>query len=172
MHPSAYKNCEVFKDKYCGDFYPYTSIVVDFGSANLNGTLKPIFEGFNYKGLDIREGANVDIVCHEHNVPFPNGTVDIVLSNSNFEHDDLFWITFLEMCRITKPGGLIYINAPSSGMYHPWPVDCWRFYADSWAALAKWARRNNYEIELLESYIDDTPDCTWKNSVGIFKKTK
>lgn len=172
MHLTAYKNCEAFKEKYCQDFNPYSSIVVDFGSADLNGTLKPIFKDFNYKGLDIREGANVDIVCHEHAVPFPDNSVNIVLSNSNFEHDEMFWVTFLEMSRIVKEGGYIYINAPSAGMYHPWPGDCWRFYADSWAALAKWAKRNNYNIELVESYIDDTWDCTWKNSVGIFKKTK
>jgi hypothetical protein len=72
------------------------------------------------------------------------------------------------MCRVIKSGGYIYLNAPSSGPYHGHPGDNWRFYKDSWSCLAKWGVMNNYEIELVESYIDESE--AWKDSVGIFKK--
>ena len=72
------------------------------------------------------------------------------------------------MCRILKPNGLIYINAPSTGVYHGYPRDYWRFYADSWKGLSKWANKNGYNIQLVESYIDK--NTTWCDSVGIFKK--
>ena len=122
----------------------------------------------------MEEGPNVDIVSDAHNIPFEDNYFDIILSTSCFEHDDMFWVTFLEICRITKPGGFIYINAPSAGDYHGYPGDNWRFYIDSWKALEKWAHRNNQNIKLLESYIDndkgDSDHDVWKDSIGIYVK--
>jgi predicted SAM-dependent methyltransferase len=123
-----------------------------------------------YIGIDQAEGPNVDIVCSNHKTPFESNSIDIVISTSCFEHDEMFWVTFLEMCRIVKPGGYIYINAPSSGSYHAHPVDCWRFYKDSWAALQKWAAFNNHTINLLSSHVDQRTIDEWKDSIGIFQK--
>ena len=92
-----------------------------------------------------------------------------MLSSSCLEHDECFWMTFLEMCRVLKPGGFIYINTPSSGYYHSYPVDCWRFYPDSYKALEKWGNKMGYKISLLESYIDEE-DTNWKDSIGIYTK--
>ena len=170
MHPSALYECNKFFLKYCKGKIP-SGIVVDFGSFDVNGTLKPVFDNndFKYIGIDMAEGPNVDIVCTNDNVPLENESVDVIVSSSNFEHDKFFWMTFLEMCRLIKPGGYIYINAPSSGPYHGFPGDCWRFYSDCWLALSEWAEKNNYNIELLESHINNSP--TWKDNVGIFRKT-
>jgi hypothetical protein len=170
MHPTAYENCIKFYNKYVlpminsGVFLK----VIDFGAYDCNGCLRPIFKGCEYKGLDMSAGPNVDIVSIGDKTPLEDKSVDIITSSSNFEHDDCFWMTFLEMCRILKPGGLIYINAPSTGPYHGFPGDCWRFYADSWKGLAKWANKNGYTIEVLESHIDS--GTYWCDSVGIFKK--
>ena len=46
--------------------------------------------------------------------------------------------------------------------------NCKQFYADSWKALSKWANKNGYNIELVESYVDK--NTGWCDSVGIFKK--
>lgn len=167
MHDSAFRNCGYFYDNFCKQ----TNIklkVVDFGSYDVNGSLKPIFKDHEYIGIDMNSGPNVDIVCTSDNTPFEDNSVDVIVSSSNFEHDDCFWMTFLEMCRIVKPGGLIYINAPSAGPYHGFPGDNWRFYADSWKSLAKWGNRNKYNIDLLKSYIDKSD--MWQDSVGIFRK--
>ena len=48
-------------------------------------------------------------------------------------------MTFKEMCRIVKPTGYIYVNAPSAGPYHMYPGDNWRFYSDAGHALAYWS---------------------------------
>jgi SAM-dependent methyltransferase len=167
MHPTAYKNCVMFFTTHCKDF-SNESLVIDFGSYDVNGTLKPIFKDFKYIGLDMSAGPNVDIVCNNSEVPLENESADIVVSSSSFEHDDCFWETFLEMLRILKPNGLLYINAPSEGVYHGYPGDCWRFYADSWKALEKYGNRKGYNNYLVETYIDQ--GCNWKNSVGIFRK--
>lgn len=184
MHDTAYNNATNFYKKYCQnnmkdlmiDIFKYR-IVLDFGSLDVNGTLKPIFINDNklykYIGIDQMAGENVDLVCSTHKVPLSDNYADTIVSSSCFEHDDMFWLTFLEMCRLIKGGGYIYINAPSNGPYHPYPVDNWRFYKDSWSALAKWGNYNNYSVCLVESYIDEklSSDGDWYDSVGIFKKT-
>jgi SAM-dependent methyltransferase len=88
----------------------------------------------------------------------------------------MFWLLFLEMLRIIKPGGLLYLNVPSNGSFHRYPVDCWRFYPDSAKALVTWAKRSGYDPLLLESftarkgetgnrYADD-----WNDFVAVFLK--
>lgn len=167
MHPSAYMFATQFYNTYCRGLVD-NATVVDFGAYDVNGTLKPIFAKHNYIGIDMSEGPNVDIVCDNSKTPFENNTIDVVVSSSCFEHDECFWETFLEMCRIIKEGGYIYINAPSAGDYHGYPGDCWRFYKDSWSALAKWANKNGYVIDLVYSHVE--PTGHWKDSIGVFQK--
>jgi len=170
MHSSAYSNAEKFYQKYCQDNIENKKIL-DVGSYDVNGTMKPIFEKGIYIGLDMEKGPNVDVVGVSHDIPFERDEFDIVISSSCFEHDDMFWISFKEMCRVLKPGGYMYIQAPSNGPYHGWPGDNWRFYEDSWKALEKWGKHLGHEIELVESYISEpTNGDIWKDSVGIFKK--
>lgn len=170
MHKSAYINCERFFLNYCNNLTS-SSRVLDVGSYDVCGTLKPIFNKQNYIGVDMAEGPNVDIVCKNESLPFENNYFDVIVSSSCFEHDEFFWLTFLEISRVTKVNGFIYINAPSCGPYHPHPIDNWRFYKDSWKCLEKWANKNNHTIKLVESYIDDSDiSPEWKDSIGIFTK--
>ena len=168
MHPTAEQNAQHFVDTHCVDISA-NSIVIDFGAYDVNGCLRELFEPkFKYIGIDQAEGPNVDVVCSNRKTPFDNEYADIIISTSCFEHDACFWMTFLEMCRILKPGGLIYINAPSAGFYHGYPGDCWRFYPDSWKALVSWAEEHGYTMTIVESYTD--PRGEWKDAVGVFKK--
>ena len=64
----------------------------------------------------------------------------------------MFWVSYLEILRILKPVGLFYLNAPSDGAVHKYPVDCWRFYPDSGQALVTWSKRNGFNNVLLECY--------------------
>lgn len=169
MHKTAYNHGLDFCKKYCSPLGD--KIVLDVGSYDVNGTLKPIFEkAKQYIGLDQHAGPNVDITGSSHNIPLDNETIDIIVSSSCFEHDNMFWITFKEMCRVLKRDGLIYINAPSGGRYHAYPVDNWRFYKDSWSALCEWGKYCGYNLKLLESYVDP-PNCRpGPDSVGIYRK--
>lgn len=169
MHKSAYRNTEKFYKKYCEENIEGKK-VLDIGSYNLNGCVKPIFEKASYVGVDMAQGPNVDIVANCNDLPFENNSFDIIVSISCFEHDNMFWLTFLEMLRVLKPGGFLYVNAPSNGPYHAHPTDNWRFYLDSWKALEEWGKKNGFEIDLVENYIDEPSDGIWIDSVGIFKK--
>lgn len=116
--------------------------VVDIGGQNVNGSLRSCFEsrGMKYISVDMVEHPSVDIVTQPgERLPFDDGSIDMVVSTSCFEHDPCFWLTFREICRIVKPDGYIYMNAPSTGKYHKYPGDNYRFYRDTSQALAFWS---------------------------------
>lgn len=174
MHNTAFMNAQKFYIKYCLKDIN-TKTVLDIGSYNVNGTLKPIFSNAKqYVGIDQADGPNVDIACSSHDIPLPDNHFDIIVSSSCFEHDTMFWITFKEMCRLVKPNGFMYINAPSNGPYHAHPVDNWRFYADAWKALEEWGQHLKFNVKLVESYIDTQLSACghWYDSVGIYTKAE
>ena len=142
--------------------------VVEIGSQNVNGSLRDVCDpNFSYIGLDFERGNGVDVVLDDpYSLPMDSESIDIVVSSSCFEHSEFFWLTFLEVQRILKPTGLFYLNAPSAGNFHRYPVDCWRFFPDSGKALAKWANRNNYKTELLESFTQI--GGSWQDYVAVF----
>jgi hypothetical protein len=74
------------------------------------------------------------------------------------------------MARICTDNGLIYIQAPSNGKFHRYPVDCWRFYPDSGVALQNWARYKQMPITLLESFTTHQKADCWNDFVAIFFK--
>jgi SAM-dependent methyltransferase len=120
-----------------------TDSILEVGSQAINGSLREIaLPTTRYFGIDIEEGEGVDLVIEQGEpLPVENDSFDLVIASSVFEHDPCFWMTFLEMCRATRDGGFIYINAPSNGVVHRYPQDNWRFYPDSGRALAEEARR-------------------------------
>ena len=168
MHYSAQEMAKSFFDTYSSCFdKDYT--VVELGSKD-TPEIRNIFNCPNYKGLDLEEGHNVDVVLTDpYSYPFEDNSVDVVVSSSCFEHVEMFWLSFLEGMRILKPNGLFYINAPSSGDVHKYPVDCWRFYPDSGSALVSWAKRNGHNTVLLDSFICSM-DQTWKDCINVFLK--
>jgi SAM-dependent methyltransferase len=155
MHASAMENGKDFFDAYS----PYVGdgqvTVAEVGSQNVNGSLRDVCPTrFEYVGLDFAEGNGVDVILDDpYRFPLSDQSVDIVVSSSCFEHAEMFWLTFLEIMRVLKPSGIFYLNAPSAGSFHRYPVDCWRFYPDSGKALIAWGRRNGISCELLESYV-------------------
>ena len=172
MHLSAYNNCKRFYETYNRAFDDGFK-VVEIGSQNVNGSIRPIFErDCDYTGIDYVEGNGVDIVLTDHyKFPLPDECADIVVSSSCFEHSEMYWLTFLEIMRILKPHGLFYLNAPSNGGYHLFPVDCWRFYPDAGNALVTWAKRNNINAVLLESFISYREGGRpWNDFAGVFLK--
>lgn len=175
MHPSAYKNCEKFFEIYAKKLLEKENVkIVEIGSQDVNGSLRNIFPAsWNYTGLDFAAGRGVDIVLDDaYNFPLESEMVDIVITSSCFEHSEMFWLTFLEALRILKPTGLLYINAPSNGVYHAYPGDSWRFFPDAGRSLSKWAQHNGLNTVLLESYISYPDRDIWDDFVSIFLKDR
>lgn len=174
MHHTALVNCKDFFDSYSSGFAGGVR-VLEIGSQDVNGSLRSVAPpGWDYFGVDFVEGRGVDLVLDDpYTLPFQDATYDVVLSSSCFEHSEMFWIVFLEVMRVLKPKGLFYLNVPSNGRFHRYPVDCWRFYPDSGRALVAWARRNSMDAELLESYVSmQLGDGAWNDFVSVFIKDR
>ena len=173
MHKSAFLSASRFCETYLSEPVP---TVVEIGSQVVEEqlSLRQAFVGVDsYIGVDFISGKGVDVVADDpYCLPFEDGIADVVVSSSCFEHAEFFWLSFVEMCRIAKPDSLIYISAPSNGRIHRYPVDCWRFYPDSGVALQKWARRNGYDITLLESFTLHQDEDVWNDFVAVFAKGK
>jgi SAM-dependent methyltransferase len=173
MHDTAFSSGDYFAEIYGKPGFT----VIDIGGADVNGSLRKCFEnrGMKFICVDLDQHPSVDIVVKPgEKLPFEDASVDLVVSSSCFEHDPCFWITFKEMCRITKLDGYIFVNAPSDGMYHMHPGDNWRFYPDAGQALAYWSsfsygneHVNPVKVEetfFIKPYKDIWTDfvCVWK----------
>jgi SAM-dependent methyltransferase len=148
--------------------------ILDIGGLDVNGTLRRYCPmDAEYIGIDISSGPGVDLVLDDaYKYPFPDGHFDAIVSSSCFEHDTMFWLTFLEAMRVLSPNGFFYINAPSNGLYHAYPVDNWRFYPDAGVALEQWALRSQVPATLIESFIAGRGGGDiWNDCVMVFGKS-
>lgn len=87
--------------------------VLDVGSLDINGNNRFIFTDYEYIGLDIGEGKNVDVVCrgHEYKSEEP---FDVTISSECFEHDEFWVLTFTNMVRLTKEDGMVVFSCASA----------------------------------------------------------
>ena len=178
MHQSAMFYGRRFFEVYCPVSLGEDFTVVEIGSQNVNGSLREVCPpDVKYIGIDFVEGDGVDVVITDpYQLPLPDISADMVVSSSCFEHSEFFWLVFLEAMRILKPAGVFYLNAPTNGLFHQWPVDSWRFYPDSGHALVGWAKRNGYDAMLLESFVGQRSDGSvseggmWNDFVAVFLK--
>lgn len=141
--------------------------VLDVGGADYNGSYRLLFEriGAQYTAVDISEGPGVDMVMSSTDrIDLESGSYDIVVSGQTFEHSWNFWELFAEMVRLCVPDGLILVIAPSGGPEHRYPVDCYRFYPDAFAALA-----DAHSMELAESF--QSPFGPFFDLAGVFRPT-
>jgi SAM-dependent methyltransferase len=171
MHPTALSNAEFFFKTYLNKNKGKPRIV-EIGSQDVNGSIKSVCPAkADYIGVDFVSGKGVDVVLDDpYKLPFEDNSIDFCVSSSVFEHSQMFWILFIEILRILKPNGLFYLNVPSNGAFHRYPVDCWRFYPDSGAALVNWAKKCNFNPALLESYTSYQRDDIWNDFVAVFIK--
>ncbi|WP_236725741.1 methyltransferase domain-containing protein [Solemya pervernicosa gill symbiont] len=160
----------LFFETYCNQ--KDTKHIVEIGSQDVNGSLRSVApKYFKYTGIDFVEGNGVDILLTDpYSIPLEDESVDFVVTSSVLEHSEFFWLLFNEMLRILKPNGLLYINAPSNGDFHRYPVDCWRFYPDSGKALENWGRKSGYSTILIESFVGKQEREYWNDFVAVFLK--
>jgi SAM-dependent methyltransferase len=171
MHKTAEENAKRFFNNYINTNTNNTTILEIgsyIGGFNIR-SLSP--KNSNYVGVDLVEGPGVDIVLQDQYVlPFEDNTIDFIISSSCFEHSEFFWLNFLEIMRVLKPSGIFYLNAPSDGDFHRFPVDCWRFFPDSGLALSNWGKRNGYNCGVIEQYTSNKETDIWSDYVCIFIK--
>jgi hypothetical protein len=169
MHDTALKIGGLVMRTYCP---AKNARILDVGAQDMNGSLRDVApKDADYIGLDHEAGKGVDIVV-EADQPWPveDDHFDLVLATSVLEHDPAFWETFEKMCRKARPGGHIYISAPSNGIVHRCPQDYWRFYPDSGLALKAWAARRELDVTLVESFMAEREADMWNDFCAIFRR--
>lgn len=90
--------------------------VHDVGSGDINGNNRHLFdESCTYTGNDVFAARNVDIVCKTSEIPYPNESLDAIISTECFEHDPEYGLSFKKIVDLLKPGGLFCFTCASTG---------------------------------------------------------
>lgn len=138
----------------------------DVGSYDVNGTYRPIAEGhlWNYSGIDISPGPNVDVVLPEHSAARWSDylpPVNLVISGQCMEHTRWPWRWIEQVRELMSDGGKLFLIVPASWEQHRFPIDCWRVLPDGMRALADWARLELIDcgLEKGEHHTDHGEDC-------------
>lgn len=171
MHLSSYQHMEDLINRYLSAAEPLS--VMDIGSYDVNGSYRSLFGNakWSYVGVDLERGPGVDVVLESpYMLPRSSGSMDLVISGQAFEHVEYFWMSWLEMVRVLKPGGMIFLIAPSRGPEHRYPQDCWRFYPDGYRALAKFGGCELVEVTTDWEPHADAGSAPWGDTVGVFRK--
>ena len=107
--------------------------VIEVGSLDVNGSLRPLMESYNpkeYVGVDIVKGPSVDRICKVENLVEEVGqnSFDVVISTELLEHVKDWKKAISSIKNVCKEGGIILITTRSMGFpYHAYPYDFWRF---------------------------------------------
>ena len=171
MHRSSMKNMDICIKKYLEPLRLLTSEkklkVIDIGAQDVNGSYRTLFDeaAYDYIGADMASGKGVDLEMRDpYRIPVQDDFADCVISGQMLEHSEFFWLTFAEMIRVLNHTGYLFLIAPSKGPIHRYPVDCYRFYPDSYAGLAKLTN-----AILVDCWMDSKSE--WGDLVGVFVKT-
>lgn len=107
--------------------------ILEVGSRRVSGYVKDNFKNANYTGFDYYSGENVDVVGDAHQLSrYFDKKFDLIFSSAVFEHLAMPWVASLEMIKLLKPNGYIFIEAHYSFSSHERP---WHFFQFSENAL-------------------------------------
>jgi len=113
--------------------------VLELGARNVtNNSPRNLFtDAAQYVGFDIHAGEGVDVVgdIHQLSTYFPANTFDVVYCISVFEHLAMPWKAILEINRVMKEGGLLFISTHPTFPKHELPWDFWRFSEAAFGVL-------------------------------------
>lgn len=109
--------------------------VLEVGSANVNGSVRPQIEAMKprkYVGIDLAHGPGVDVVCAVENLP-DDVDADLVVSCEMLEHAQDWKAAFARMARAARETLVLTCRGPGFPYHNP--PDYWRFTpSDLWRA--------------------------------------
>lgn len=110
--------------------------ILELGSRNISRRDLFVSAG-EHVGFDINAGPQVDKVgdIHDLSSHFPAESFDAVYCVSVFEHLAMPWKAALEINKVMRPGGLLFIFTHPTFPSHAQPWDFWRFSRSAFLAL-------------------------------------
>jgi len=139
--------------------------VLEIGSADRNGSLRPIIESYHpreYVGIDVEPGPGVDRVAEAGQIArvFGEESFDLVVSTETLEHIRDWRGAVSNIKRVCRRGGVVLLTTRSIGFpYHAYPYDFWRYDPVDVQAIF-----SDMEIVMLERDSEITP--------GVFAKIR
>ena len=143
--------------------------VLDVGSYDVNGTVKEVLpKHWEYLGMDIVPGPNVDIVVNNKTFPITTESMDLVISTSCFQYVTNPFRLAKSLYKCLRPGGMIFICAAHNerdGLIglpkelcpnEDTTFDCWRFLKDGMRAVLEEA-----EFTVEDVYYRDRRSNWW-----------
>lgn len=93
--------------------------------------------GWEYSGLDVMDGPNVDVVGDAHRLSslYPRHHFDAIMACSVLEHLMMPWKFVVELNRVLKPGAIGVFTTHQCWPLHDQPWDFWRFSDMAWTGL-------------------------------------
>lgn len=103
--------------------------VLEIGSRMVTGDyFRGYFELANYTGFDYYPGDNVDVVGDAHKLStYFDKKFDLIFSSAVFEHLAMPWMVSLEVIKLLKPGGYVFVETHYAQGSHERPWDFFRF---------------------------------------------
>lgn len=116
--------------------------VLDYGCSDMQ--YRDLFgEGIELVGADLpgNELATIEIGA-DGRLPLEDDSFDVVLSTQVLEHVEDPALYLAECERVLRPGGQLLLSTHGIMLYHPDPVDYWRW---TWAGLERIVREAGLE---------------------------
>jgi len=107
----------------------------------------------NQVNLDIAPFPNVHVAATATNIPFGDGTFDVVRNHAVLEHVREPDRVIAEILRVLRPGGHVYTEVPFLQHFHAYPNDFQRYTIQG-------LRRAFREFEIVESGVCVGPSST------------
>lgn len=124
----------------CGS-RPYESLVLSLGAV--------------YEGADFPGNPHADIVIESNGqVPVADGRYDVVLSAQVLEHVEDPAAYLAEARRLLRPGGWLLLSTHGIWIYHPCPLDLWRWTG---AGLRRVVEQGGFGVRHFEGVVGLIP---------------
>jgi hypothetical protein len=103
--------------------------ILELGSRNVTGAnRRNCFSNADYVGFDYYGGENVDVVGDAHRLSsyfIGQEKFDLIFSSAVFEHLHMPWVAAIEIQKMLRVGGYVFIETHFSFSSHERP---WHFY--------------------------------------------
>lgn len=132
------------------------AVVIDAGAGEAR--FSRYFQGQHYIAVDSCAGepgwdySRISVHADLARMPFRSEVADVVLNTQVLEHVPEPGSVLVEIHRVLKPGGRVFLTAPQGWHEHQQPNDFFRFTAFALARLFRGAGFRDVEIKPLGGY--------------------
>ena len=100
----------LFKERNSSDIS-----ILEIGSYEVNASIRDLFKGSSYFGIDLLDGPGVDLVMNGENIRDLNKKFDVIISSECFEHAVNWKNIFKAMIDCSKDDGYVIMTCASKG---------------------------------------------------------